>query len=356
VANHQIRHLRGLLIDDSINFEKKYHFSRIKKHRYDCRGARKWYKSVRDSPEFTRIPMADSWPNKDVEAFVKAFVQLVLPTAARLPDTFILDNDRIRVLRAEIDEIIRENICCDVLKELVSGKGSTLSSDLQTAFRHRLQIIAGDVRISSWHMRAIDDISCEIVRFALPATGSTAKTDAELEDTAKDMLQTRLEALVRARSEMEQDAKDAEHRVGTDQYRQELFDELFPRVFRSVEDHLSSSPCKIFQAFVPSPAPPPLCPTPPTMRPTDRVEDLVRRIAHIAILHWRTWEHMVYNNEDLDCNAHGSSNNEYTSRASTPGPETPIKLSLTAPEPKIPSPWVEVDRTGEGCGTTKAPA
>jgi virulence-associated protein VagC len=327
----------------------------MKKHRYDCKAARRWYMSIRAGKEFVRIPMTQSYPNKDVEAFVKGFLRLLLPTAARLPDTFTLDNDRIRVLRAEIDETIRESICCDVLKELMTRRGSTLSPDLQLAFQHRLQIIVRDLGMSQWHMHAIDDIACEIVRFALQSSGSSGGTDAELEDAASGMLHSQLKALGRARTAQDLDFVDTKDRKRIDEYGQDLFNQLFPRVFDCVEDFLSSSPYNIFLALVPPPAPPALSPTLPTMRPMERQQDLVRRIAHIVILHWRTWEHLVYNNEDLDRNTEGS-NTEYSSRASTPGPEKPMKLQLTVQAvPEIPAPWAEVDKSGEGCATNKVP-
>jgi hypothetical protein len=337
-----------------VNFEKKYHFSRMKKSRYDCRTARKWYKNIRESKEFVRIPMTESYPNKDVEVFVKGFLRLLLPTAARLPDTFTLDNDRIRQLKAEIDETIRESICCDVLKELVIKRGSTLSLDSQTAFRHRLQIIAGDVRTSMWHLRAIDDIACEIVRFALQATDSSEATDAELEDFALKMLDKRLWALVRIRSEPDPVFEDTDDRDRIHQDRRNLFDELFSRTFRCVEEYLSSSPYDIFQALVPPPAPPPLCPMPSTMRSTDRQQDLVRKIAHIAILHWRTWEHLVYNNEDLDRKGEGDMI-DCSSRTSTPGPRAALEIPSPPPELELDSTWA-VEIADEACEITKAPA
>ncbi|KIW05417.1 hypothetical protein, variant [Verruconis gallopava] len=298
VANHQIRHLRPLLIEDTINFEKKYHCSRIRKSKCDCKTARRWFVSVRDSAAFMQTYGDEVLPTRDVRAFVKGLLDLLLPSATPLPDTFSLDADRIRALQADIDEWIREWMCCDVLRDLVNERGSTLSQQDEDAFLSQLRIIAGDA--PAWHVRDVDNIACEIVRFALQVTKSAEMFEAELGDAISDKLHLCLSALANARSTSTTLLDLEEERGKVPQYGSQIFEKLYPNVCRKVEELITSSPYDVFLELVPPSQPSPLVSTPLKLHQSDRQEDLERRIAHIAILHWRTWEHLVYCNEDLD--------------------------------------------------------
>ena len=288
--------------------------------------------------------MTDSWPNRDVEAFVKGFLNLLLPSTEQLPDTFLLDMDRIRQLKEDIDENLRDTICCGVLEELMSRRGAQMTAEQDSEFRQRMQSISGSPRIPRWHQHALDDIACEIVRFTLQSTGSTAVTDADMQDMACQLLSDRLWATVRARNIDPHPESDQHNQALIQKLGNELYEQLFRHVFRTVEEYLSNSPYDIFLALVPPPAPPPLCPMLPTMRPMDRQQDLVRRIAHIAILHWRTWENLVYNNEDFDGEA--SFYESQRPRLPTPGPATGSKkVSTTSTKKEVPTPANTVHTT-----------
>jgi hypothetical protein len=260
----------------------------MKRGRYNLPYARDWYLSSKET--FNRIPLTSSWPNCDVEAFVAALLRLLLPNSTVLfPDTFNLDADRLRALKAEIQDLMYENICCQILSHLVAkrSKVAQVTDEAHINLRSDLQKLIGDGRFLAL---PIGNISVELVRHALRLSGSTAAYDAELVDIAEGWLQ-------HAHSNPESQQKHAK----------DLYEDLFGDTFSSVEKYLSSSPWDIFNALVApavtsQPATTPSVtscgPTGPT-RPSRRT-DLIHRITHIAVLHWRTWENIVYNNKDIE--------------------------------------------------------
>lgn len=290
VANHQIRHLRALLIEDTINFGQKYHVSRIKGNKYNIPYARQWY--LNSIEDVKRIPLSLSWQNTDVEVFCNSFLRTLLPNSTiQFPDTFSLDVDRLRVLREEVRDLMYENICCDILVRLLEHlkcNPENATSEAKRRLRNDLQTIIGDGSSPRFLAMPIGNISVELVRHALRLSGSNAETDAELVELTESWLQ-------RAHSDPENQQHHAE----------DLFRELRRGVTSSVEKYLSSSPWDIFNALVapaassaqPKPIPG-VTPSHP-MRPSRRT-DIVNRITHIAVLHWRIWENIVYNNDDFE--------------------------------------------------------
>jgi hypothetical protein len=260
----------------------------MKRRRYNLPCARDWYLTSREA--LTRVPLTSSWPNRDVEAFVAALVLSLLPTSTVLfPDTFNLDADRLRVLKAELQDLMHENICCQILIRLVAKRSRVehATEEALVNFRSDLQKLMGDGRFLAL---PTGNISAELVRHALKLSGSNTECDAELSDLAEEWLQ-------HARSNPDTQRKHAE----------DLMADLVRDVFACVEKYLSSSPWDIFNALV---APvttiqpgtvPSITPGASTAshRPSRRT-DLIHRITHIAVLHWRIWENIVYNNEDIE--------------------------------------------------------
>lgn len=283
MANHQIRHLRALLIEDAINFEHKYHLSRIRRGRYNLAYARNWY--LNSVEVVKRIPMSHSWPNCDVEVFCTSFLRSLLPNSDMLfPDIFNLDGDRLRLLQAEVEDLMYENICCEILVALLDHLDVNPVNDTtraQARLRHDLQTIIGDGRFLAM---PIGNISVELVRHALRLSGSSAKTDAELVDLTESWLQ-------RAHSDPERQQYHAE----------KLYRELFSETIPLVLQYLTSSPWDIFNilvAPVASRIATKAIPGTSSVRPSKRA-GIVNRITHIAVLHWRIWERIVYNNDEI---------------------------------------------------------
>ncbi|KAF7858450.1 hypothetical protein EAF04_009051 [Stromatinia cepivora] len=112
VANHQIRCLRPLLIEDTVQFEQKFFVRKIAVGRVDIASAHDWFKKAANLPDNlsldapTRI-QGNTWD------FMKALVNLTLPSKAiePVPHTFLFDEERLVKLRADMLDLINLEIC-----------------------------------------------------------------------------------------------------------------------------------------------------------------------------------------------------------------------------------------------------
>ncbi|APA13365.1 hypothetical protein SS1G_08048 [Sclerotinia sclerotiorum 1980 UF-70] len=112
VANHQIRCLRPLLIEDTVQFEQKFFVRKIAMGRVDIASAHDWFKKAASLPDNvhlgapTRI-QGNTWD------FMKALVNLTLPSKAIEPvlHTFFFDEERLVKLRADMLDLINLEIC-----------------------------------------------------------------------------------------------------------------------------------------------------------------------------------------------------------------------------------------------------
>ncbi|CAD6445245.1 4022ad38-f812-46ac-9e6c-9efa91229c44 [Sclerotinia trifoliorum] len=112
VANHQIRCLRPLLIEDTVQFEQKFFVRKIAMGRVDIASAHDWFKKAASLPDNlhmdapTRI-QGNTWD------FMKALVNLTLPSKAiePVPHTFLFDEERLVKLRADMLDLINLEIC-----------------------------------------------------------------------------------------------------------------------------------------------------------------------------------------------------------------------------------------------------
>jgi hypothetical protein len=332
VANHQIRHLRALLIEDTINFEQKYHVSRMSRKRYDVQYARSWYLNAKRL--LSRIPLTTSWPNRDVEGFVSALYQSLLPDSSTLlPDTFNLDLDRLRLLKSDLDALIRESICCDILEQMVRKKGKICSAVAKSAFRKDLQVIISEGRYPvKWD---VESISVELTRHALRECGINTKTDASLTRFADERLKEAFSS-----SEV-RTAFAKSHKCAVSK-----------ELFSSVESHLNSSPWDIFNTLVAPTIPSGTTPLPPPFK-LDRKNDVLQRITHIAVLHWRIWEDIVYNNDDHKLDSLCPSNP--VSRSPSPSHIVEMNMRLRSLPPPTEPPATERETTPGSAEATTNP-
>jgi hypothetical protein len=112
VANHQIRCLRPLLIEDTVQFEQKFFMKKIASGRVDLAAAHAWFKQAHSLPamatlEPTTPSQANTWH------FMKALVNLTLPSKFEemVPHTFLFDEERLIKLRADIEDATNLEIC-----------------------------------------------------------------------------------------------------------------------------------------------------------------------------------------------------------------------------------------------------
>ncbi|KAG6057986.1 hypothetical protein E4U17_000645 [Claviceps sp. LM77 group G4] len=119
VANHQIRCLRPVLIEDTTHFEQKFFAKKIDSRKVDVRGAREWYKDA-DRQFSASLGGGPAHSLGDMSSFFDALSRLVLPSSAekRVPSTFLFDEERIMKLRSDVADAINLDICMRMYEDL----------------------------------------------------------------------------------------------------------------------------------------------------------------------------------------------------------------------------------------------
>lgn len=117
VANHQIRCLRPMLIEDTVHFEQRFFYKKIAANRLDISGARLWYAEAlrchSGAPQDTRN-------FGETAAFFAALAKLILPSTAKetIPNTFLFDEERIIKLRSDMLDAINLEVCMRLYDDL----------------------------------------------------------------------------------------------------------------------------------------------------------------------------------------------------------------------------------------------
>lgn len=112
VANHQIRCLRPVLIEDTVHFEQRFFARKIKDRKMNIAEARTWYQ---DSLElFLPQSRQSAWEFGELTPFFDALARLMRPGAAdsvKIPNTFMFDEERILKLRSDMTDSINLEVC-----------------------------------------------------------------------------------------------------------------------------------------------------------------------------------------------------------------------------------------------------
>ncbi|KAI2617454.1 T-complex 11 [Hypoxylon sp. NC1633] len=117
VANHQIRCLRPILIEDTVNFEQRFFLKKIGDGKMDIRVAYAWYLDL--VPAFSGNPVSVE-AFGDMGVFFEALSKLMLPSGElyMLPETFMFDQERIAKIRADMLDAINLEICMRMYEAL----------------------------------------------------------------------------------------------------------------------------------------------------------------------------------------------------------------------------------------------
>ncbi|KAK8923070.1 Protein SOK1 [Metarhizium anisopliae] len=118
VANHQIRCLRPVLIEDTTHFEQKFFVKKIQSRKVDITGAREWYREFERNYSATLVNTTQTFG--DMGVFFEALSRLVLPSSGekRVPSTFLFDEERIMKLRSDMVDAINLDICMRMYEDL----------------------------------------------------------------------------------------------------------------------------------------------------------------------------------------------------------------------------------------------
>ncbi|AEO71134.1 52d1c728-9927-4ff3-b243-6510ffe10bec [Thermothielavioides terrestris] len=122
VANHQIRCLRPVLIEDTVHFEQRFFIRKIESRKLSIAPSRAWY---REAERYTRrlygtSPMPHLHAFGSMAVFFHALSTLVLPSTCpkAIPPTFVFDEDRMLKLRSDMHDSICLEICMRKYDEL----------------------------------------------------------------------------------------------------------------------------------------------------------------------------------------------------------------------------------------------
>ncbi|KAF4591551.1 cAMP-mediated signaling protein Sok1 [Ophiocordyceps camponoti-floridani] len=118
VANHQIRCLRPVLIEDTTHFEQKFFLRKMESKKVDTSGARRWYADA--DRRFAPTSAVSSQTFGDMAVFFEALSRLVLPSTAakRVPSTFLFDEERIMKLRSDVLDAVNLEVCMRMYEDL----------------------------------------------------------------------------------------------------------------------------------------------------------------------------------------------------------------------------------------------
>ncbi|KAF2665629.1 hypothetical protein BT63DRAFT_417173 [Microthyrium microscopicum] len=312
VANHQIRHLRALLIEDTVNFETRYHIGRIKKAKFDPEPPRQWFQQVSFSYE-VEVCKVEANSNNAFQALVITFVDELLSgkdLGVRLPATFSLDLNRINAIQSEILSEIHLAICFRLFRECLDGESPDnyrLPRLAEEAVKARLKAIMNGCSLAS----ALPNLAVEIAHQVGQLSGESEDSSAHVDMRLVEEAQQLLEQWLFPDSEEFQDVQ------------LQVRHTLISQIFAAGNKYMQISLWDIFNALVPysSPnsLPPPPLPTailPATSTsapvvyqcmgsPPNLYTELANKLSHLLILHWRIWGPLAYENLD-DSESEGS--------------------------------------------------
>jgi hypothetical protein len=271
VANHQIRHLRSLLIDDTVNFQQKYHVHKISAGRFNAKGAHIWFKT-----EEALLSGCNLAPTS-LETFSSAVLRSLLSQSPipNFPDTFHLDYERLRQLRSDVHNMIQMSMCCDAFDILIKDKVNeqTRAAGKKT-LQARITDIVGDSRL---YLENLENLSAEIVRLVLELEGSNATFDSDMARIAEHHLRAELPLASSAFGIQLQTILDTE----------------LPRLCNAVNSSARLPLLALHDVML------------PPIQPVGKraaakavaeplLDEILKRVTHLAVIHWHVWSPIVY--------------------------------------------------------------
>lgn len=348
VANHQIRCLRPVLIEDTIHFEQRYFCKRVQSGKLDISDSKRWYKSAhRHCQHVSSAPTSDFG---DMAVLFQGLVKLVLPSSMghKIPETFQHDHERILKLRSDILDAINIDICMRLYYDLENVSRGTFAAQLQMAADDALNLtsrpLSGEFNLSA---PAINSRPSSLV---LSSSGSaTSSPRSSLHAVPSYVASDHIEAKAKARNlhhSLIALLNETPHLTTQDSRWRSLAPSMALQIFRyvnappdmlrEIEDRLMVNLCNpdpqfyhdVEQAFYSRllaelghrvrdfkglsgvglySAATETRTAPNNLHgrvgdqmdasPEDAgIEDMATRLAHVGILHWRVWGPLAYSN------------------------------------------------------------
>ncbi|KAI8625866.1 camp-mediated signaling protein Sok1 [Xylariaceae sp. FL1651] len=110
VANHQIRCLRPILIEDTVHFEQRFFLKKIRDGKLDPRPSQTWYSQLSSAQDARSVQAFG-----EMAVFFEELVNMIMPSDAQhnptLPNTFLFDEERVTKLRSDMLDAINLEVC-----------------------------------------------------------------------------------------------------------------------------------------------------------------------------------------------------------------------------------------------------
>jgi len=110
VANHQIRCLRPILIEDTVHFEQRFFLRKILDGKLDPRPAQAWFSQLTSVGDLASLQAYG-----EMAGFFEELVNMIMPSNSQhkptLPNTFLFDEERIAKLRSDMLDAINLEVC-----------------------------------------------------------------------------------------------------------------------------------------------------------------------------------------------------------------------------------------------------
>ena len=279
VANHQIRYMRNVLVEDTILFGKAYNAHRITIKKVDVIRARLWLER-----EATRTQQHLEYPNW-LEALTSGTLRSILFVNPKNehPNTFYLDTDRLAMIRGEFHTTVYHNLCIEILREMVKHHGPP-QSVLANAVQELGRTVNAIIGTSGNFDEHLDNVAVEIMRLVLAMEGGMHQFDQRLLEHVE------LRLFEDCRPDSQIFKKHAQH----------IFNTIIPKLRDSVAEHYMMPPLRLQEILVPPPPIPMSRGFGVTLRPAPApVEEdydmtVVRKLTHIIVLHWQVWAPLAY--------------------------------------------------------------
>lgn len=283
VANHQIRTLKWLLIDDTIPYQQGYFRERIDDGQLDVQSIRGWYKQACESFLSTAGKTECSPTHQPFVTFVHGLADLCNPERSfqelikAIPASLHYDRARLCRLYSEIDDLVYTQLSIQVFDSLISdfSHASPIHPGLYQHLSGRLWIITDsevEEDVSKLWNENIDAVALEITAFAQKLQRRSSCTLNEHFVAVRRQLQVAYSQ--QHTSESRKLLRDLERAIIQ---HAEKFGRMTPKEMSTKQVEWQTNCQHIFQSrYVPE------------------LEDIARRMAHMSVLHWQVWKDMAY--------------------------------------------------------------
>jgi T-complex protein 11 len=269
VANHQIRTFRVPLIEDGVSFQIDYFQTRIRLGKLDPSSSQRWF------AECYEHCLSKGSLQSEYSPLIYGLVELATGVEAEIPEVLRYDTNRITQLREEISDLIHLDICCGYL---AWGIGQQLSPPGDKMFKTRLLDLTDGESDKATGSNAIwdahlDAISTEVTRVTASAHQSSGEfVSAAVFAHDREELEHRFHAEPEAR--IKELALNLQQQVLT---HAQSFNKLSALHISEQQQYHQQWRQRSAQG-----------------RQLPDLDDMARRLAHIAVIHWRVWRGLIY--------------------------------------------------------------